>query len=497
MRLPFGGWWVLRNDNLGEPLRKGSFETAELAFVDRFLRPGMTVLDLGAHHGLYTLLASKRVGRKGRVISFEPSPRERKALRLNLLINLRRNVEVRNMALGGQAGEENLFVVQGNQTGCNSLRPPIVSSGTSPVRVRVVRLDDWLAERKIEGIDFIKIDVEGAELETLKGSVQLLERRPRPIILVEVQDIRTRPWGYRAKEIIEFLQERGFNWFRAMPDGAVADAEMEVTSPDGNFIAIPEELGDLLSKLRSKWEQPFDTLRERWVSVPSGDGVFEKTTKLSALGDADLLAYWEKARRDITTGTEFAHRGWYHKLYADFMRGKKVLDVGSGFGVDSITFAQHGARVTFVDLVETNLRVLERLCKIMGLTAVQFLLLDNLDSLKTLDADYDVIMAMGSLHHAPSDVNKPEYQELLRHLKVGGRWLQLAYPYTRWFREGKHPFNKWGEVTDGEGTPWAEPYDLAKLLSMFGPARFDVVLYHEFHNSDFNWFDLLYRGTAQ
>ena len=117
-----------------------------------------------------------------------------------------------------------------------------------------------------------------------------------------------------------------------------------------------------------------------------------------------------------------------------------------------------------------------------------------MSSLRPLDADYDVIMAMGSLHHAPAKVMKPEYQELLRHLKIGGRWLQLAYPRSRWIREGRSPFSKWGEMTDGAGTPWCEWYDLPKLLSMFEPAKFEVVLYQEFHNSDFNWFDLVYRG---
>jgi len=48
-------------------------------------------------------------------------------------------------------------------------------------------------------------------------------------------------------------------------------------------------------------------------------------------------------------------------------------------------------------------------------------------------------------------------------------------------------------MTDGKGTPWAEPYDPQKLLSMFAPAKFDVVLYQEFHKGDFVWFDLPYR----
>jgi hypothetical protein len=79
-------------------------------------------------------------------------------------------------------------------------------------------------------------------------------------------------------------------------------------------------------------------------------------------------------------------------------------------------------------------------------------------------------------------------------LKVGGRWLQLAYPRSRWIREGRMPFSKWGEHTDPGKTAWCEWYDLPKLLRMLAPAKFDVVLSQEFHNGDFNWFDLLYRG---
>ena len=184
------------------------------------------------------------------------------------------------------------------------------------------------------------------------------------------------------------------------------------------------------------WERPYDTLRKRWVEVPTTADGTQKTTDLLALSDEDLLAKWEKIRTNLTIGPQFRHRGWYHALYADGMRGKKVMDVGSGLGVDSITFAQHGAKMTFIDLAESNLKVLERLCGILGLTDVRFQQLRDVDSLRTLDTDYDVIMAMGSLHHAPLDILKPEYEELVRHLKTGGRWLQLAYPRSRWVREG-------------------------------------------------------------
>jgi len=251
MRLPFGAWWVLRKDNLGEPLRRESFETAELAFVGRFLRPGMTVLDLGAHHGLYTLLASKRVGKHGRVISFEPSPRERRALRLHVAMNGCWNVEIQGAALGKENTEASLFVVQGSQTGCNSLRPPVVESGTAPVRVRVIRLDDWLAGQKLEKVDLVKLDVEGGELPALEGAARLLEARPRPVILAEVQDVRTAPWGYRARDILNYLAEKQYKWFRLSQSGSIRLLDLSARDFDGNYVACPNERAE---DLRQRFE---------------------------------------------------------------------------------------------------------------------------------------------------------------------------------------------------------------------------------------------------
>jgi len=66
----------------------------------------------------------------------------------------------------------------------------------------------------------------------------------------------------------------------------------------------------------------------------------------------------------------------------------------------------------------------------------------------------------------------------------------LAYPKIRWDREGMLPFETWGDKTDG-GAPWMEWYDLEKILKRLDPAKFEVVLNFNFHNEDFNWFDLV------
>jgi FkbM family methyltransferase len=241
LRLPFGAWWLAEHSALDRELIYDGFETAESAFVARFLRPGMTVLDVGAHHGLYTLLASKCVGRSGRVIAFEPSSRERRRLARHLRVNRCGNVEVRPFALGDRAGEADLYLVEGAHDWCNSLRAPNVEERTSKVRVEVRSLDDVLEGINWPRVDFIKLDVEGAELSFLYGARRMLRSDVRPAILVEVQDVRTAPWGYAAREIVRFLAESGYSWFALADDGSLESVSSELPSYDGNLVALPQE----------------------------------------------------------------------------------------------------------------------------------------------------------------------------------------------------------------------------------------------------------------
>jgi SAM-dependent methyltransferase len=243
----------------------------------------------------------------------------------------------------------------------------------------------------------------------------------------------------------------------------------------------------------AKWRKPFELLRRKWHEVPAG-GQRVTTRQLLALADEELLEQWHRIRLEASAGPAFDVRGWYHLLYSDILRGKRVMDVGCGLGIDGVTFAERGGRMTFVDIVQSNLAVVERVCKLLGLDGVAFRYMEDISSLAGLPTDYDVIWCQGSLINAPFHVIRAEAQELLRHLPVGGRWIELAYPKIRWEREGRPPFHEWGGFTDGPGTPWVEWYDLEKLRAALEPAQFDVVLYLEFHNSDFNWFDLVRRA---
>ncbi|MGC1616611.1 MAG: FkbM family methyltransferase [Candidatus Acidiferrum sp.] len=241
LRLGFGAWWLAEKSALDHELMYNGFEETELRFVQRILRPGMTALDIGAHHGLYTLLASKRVGRIGRVIAFEPSARECKRLARHVRVNRCGNVEIESCAVGEDRGEADLYVVEGSRDWGNSLRPPAVPDPTRRVRVPLRRLDDVLAARGIEQVDFIKLDAEGGELAALQGARKLLQTAPRPAILAEVQDIRTRPWGYAAREIMQLLAGWNYRWFTLSEIGTLCPASPDEDSYDANFVALPDE----------------------------------------------------------------------------------------------------------------------------------------------------------------------------------------------------------------------------------------------------------------
>jgi FkbM family methyltransferase len=253
LRLPFGGWWLAEKSALDHELMYGEFEPTETRFVQRLVRAGMTVLDVGAHHGLYTLLLSKKVGRGGRVIAFEPSARECRRLERHLRLNRCANVHLEPCAAGSESGEADLFLVDGFQDWCNSLRPPALSDATHIVRVRVRRIDDVLAAQRISKVDFIKLDVEGGELAALHGATRLLHGESRPAILAEVQDIRTLPWGYAAREIIQFLIQMDYRWFAIAAKGALLPISCDQESYDANLVALPvERTGEFLGLLGQK-----------------------------------------------------------------------------------------------------------------------------------------------------------------------------------------------------------------------------------------------------
>jgi len=219
-------------------------DVGDLRFLWRYLRPGMTFLDIGAHHGVYSLVAAKKVGRDGRVVAFEPSPRERRRLLLHLWHNRIRSVAVEPFALASEEGQASLTVVVEGYTTMNSLRTPPIDHPTSRLTVQTMALDSYLERARIDRVDLLKIDTEGGEMEAFRGASRLLSEC-RPVVICEVFDLVTRAWGYAASDIIDLLRAYDYDWCEVRPDGGLIPHRCRPEYPSAkNYVAVPREKRD-------------------------------------------------------------------------------------------------------------------------------------------------------------------------------------------------------------------------------------------------------------
>jgi FkbM family methyltransferase len=240
-RIDPGFLFLVWDDAIRDAILSGDFEKTERHFVRRFLQPGMTVLDVGAYFGIYSLTASLKVGKTGHVIAFEPSPYQRRRLRWHLRLNLCKNVQVEAIALGNRDGDGELFVPTEGSEGFSSLRPPEVPEPLGRLHVPIMTLDSYLRKHPLDSIDLIKVDVEGGELDFFKGADTLLSGSARPVILCELQDVRSATWGHTANDAASFLRNFGFRWFALLPDANLSRMPANTIHYEGNFVAIPEE----------------------------------------------------------------------------------------------------------------------------------------------------------------------------------------------------------------------------------------------------------------
>ena len=190
--------------------RFGLMGVADRKFLSAHVKPGMTVVDIGANQGLYTLLFARLAGPGGRVLAFEPDDLLHGALAANVEFNRADRVTLYPVALGSKRGEMTLYRSLLN-SGDNRLaaRSAEGSGPRDTVQVRIERLDEVLGG---EAIDFIKMDVQGWEMEVFRGMQALLDSPANATLAIyfEYWPQGLRDAGSEPEEPLEFLANNGF-----------------------------------------------------------------------------------------------------------------------------------------------------------------------------------------------------------------------------------------------------------------------------------------------
>ena len=215
--------------------KNGLYEIATMAYLRGILREGDIFIDVGANIGYYEHLFSPLVGSSGRIFAFEPIPEL-----LETKYILPENVECFTLACGSEKGTKTLYLSGQNNDGSSIYRKFILRSEGKTIKktieVSVVRLDEFLKEKKVGKIKLIKIDTELYDFEVLKGLSGYFDSGERPIIVCEVQsfNIWQEVLGQDIQELIDYMRFYGYEAYNIYLPNQRVDLTKEIKI--GNII---------------------------------------------------------------------------------------------------------------------------------------------------------------------------------------------------------------------------------------------------------------------
>jgi len=184
------------------------------------------IIDCGAYQGTFTVLAAKMVGEKGMVISFEPDPENYKKLLYNLELNNVSNVITINKGLWNSEAELDF---KQDSKGSSFIYNHKNDMNKSLTRVPVVSLDEELKKLGVKKVDFIKADVEGSEIELIKGSKQILLNNKVDLAIASYHELN----GQKTYLTLEkMFNELGYESFTGFEDHLTTYASKNIEQSD-------------------------------------------------------------------------------------------------------------------------------------------------------------------------------------------------------------------------------------------------------------------------
>jgi FkbM family methyltransferase len=187
------------------------YEKENFSFLKSICGDGAVVLDIGAHIGLFSAIAAKVVGANGKVFAFEPAPNTIPVLHQTIRINhLETVISPVNQAMGKDSGKITFFISDETADNSNSIVSYKVDRKLNGVEVEVNTIDNFVAGKKLDRVDFIKIDVEGAEYDTIRGGIEVFKKfQPSFILAIHPEPIKKK--GDKLEDIYNFLLSLNYN----------------------------------------------------------------------------------------------------------------------------------------------------------------------------------------------------------------------------------------------------------------------------------------------
>lgn len=213
----------------------------ELPLLQKFLSPGRTMIDVGAHYGVYSMAASRLVHPFGAVLAFEPAENTFSVLQRNLSVNHIENVTALRYALSERSAKMRLY--HDVDPMAYSLAPPNATGraqGFEEVEVRA--LDDVLAEKGVASVDFMKIDAEGADELVCLGALRTL-RRDKPPVFFECHRRTASRMGLAGDGTFRLLSEEGYTFYQHRAGRLVQITAEECEG--GNILAVHPDNTDV------------------------------------------------------------------------------------------------------------------------------------------------------------------------------------------------------------------------------------------------------------
>lgn len=201
----------------------------------KLIREGDTVVDVGANIGLWVMGAAKRAGESGKVHAIEPIPDNYSRLVSNLELNGLGSVETAKIAIADRSGRSTMFRPDYDNSGHPTLARR--EGVEHPIEVEALTLDEYCSRSGIEKLDFLKVDVEGAELLVFRGAKETLSTERAPAILFEVNEETAARLDSSTADVKALLRDLGYDLYRY--DGVrLTRVAVELAESPGDLFAF-------------------------------------------------------------------------------------------------------------------------------------------------------------------------------------------------------------------------------------------------------------------